>query len=115
MIHVTNHFLSATLEGDYPVPAPDGYWDIFHDEVASRAVTRNLPKVLNAGQQSLELKFTSKEAFEDAKYQLIENDRIYYLISSANVLVKPGNKVSTTKLQYNTDDDHLIMRFFFVR
>ena len=84
-------------------------------EAASRAVTRNLPKVLNAGQQSLELKFTSKEAFEDAKYQLIENDRIYYLISSANVLVKPGNKVSTTKLQYNTDDDHLIMRFFFLR
>ena len=29
-------------------------------EAASRAVTRNLPKVLNAGQQSLELKFTSK-------------------------------------------------------
>lgn len=84
-------------------------------EAASRAVTRTLPRVLNEGKRSLELKFTNRDAFEDAKYQLIENDRIYYLISSANVLAKPGNKVSTTKLQYNTDDDHMTMRFFFLQ
>ncbi len=84
-------------------------------EAASRAVTRTLPRVLNEGKRSLELKFTNRDAFEDAKYQLVENDRIYYLISSANVLVKPGNKVSSTKLQYNTDDDHMTIRFFFLR
>ena len=84
-------------------------------EAASRAVTRTLPKVLNEGKRSLELKFTNRDAFEDAKYQLIENDRIYYLISGANVLAKPGNKVSTTKLQYNTDDDHMTIRFFFLQ
>lgn len=84
-------------------------------EAASRAITRTLPAVLNEGRRSLELKFTNRDAFENAQYQLIENDRVYYLISSANVLVKPGNKVSNTKLQYNTDDDHLTIRFFFVR
>ena len=84
-------------------------------EAASRAVTRTLPRVLNEGKRSLELKFTNRDAFEDAKYQLIENDRIYYLISGANVLAKPGNKVSTTKLQYNTDDDHMTIRFFFLQ
>ena len=84
-------------------------------EAASRAITRTLPAVLNEGKRSLELKFTSQDAFENAQYQLIEHDRIYYLISSANVLVKPGNKVSNTKLQYNTDKDHLTIRFFFVR
>ena len=84
-------------------------------EAASRAVTRTLPKVLNEGKRSLELKFTNRDAFEDAKYQLIDNDRIYYLISGANVLAKPGNKVSTTKLQYNTDDDHMTIRFFFLQ
>lgn len=84
-------------------------------EAASRAVTRTLPRVLNEGKRSLELKFTNRDAFEDAKYQLIENDRIYYLISGANVLAKPGNKVSTTKLQYNTDEDHMTIRFFFLQ
>lgn len=83
-------------------------------EAASRAITRTLPAVLNEGKRSLELKFTSQDAFENAQYQLIKNDRIYYLISSANVLVKPGNKVSNTKLQYNTDGDHLTIRFFFI-
>ncbi|MBQ8469533.1 MAG: hypothetical protein IJ547_02945 [Clostridia bacterium] len=87
----------------------DGY------DSAATAITRNLPAVLNAGKRSLELKFTDLDAYERAKTQLIANDRVYYLISSANVLVKPGNKVSNTKLQYNTDPNHLTLRFFFVK
>ena len=83
-------------------------------ESASTAITRNLPSVLNAGKRTLELKFTDLDAYEQAKTRLIANDRIYYLISSANVLVKPGQKASTTKLQYNTDPDHLTLRFFFL-
>ena len=84
-------------------------------ESASTAVTRNLPSVLNSGKMSLELKFTSYDAYRKAKAQLIDNDKIYVLISSANVLVKPGKKVSTNKVQYNTDPTHLVLRLFFLR
>lgn len=87
----------------------DGY------ESASTAITRNLPSILNEGKRTLELKFTDLDAYERAKVQLISNDRIYYLISSANVLAKPGSKVDNTKLEYNTDPTHLTLRFFFVR
>ncbi|MBP5459168.1 MAG: hypothetical protein J6Y62_03290 [Clostridia bacterium] len=84
-------------------------------ESAQTAITRTLPSILNAGKRSMELKFTNQQAFREATVQLVDNDRIYYLLSSANVLVKPGNKVSTTKLQYNTDDTHLTIRFFFLK
>lgn len=84
-------------------------------EKASTAITRNLPGILNDGKTTLELKFTTDEAYERAKVQLISNDRIYYLISSANVLTKPGNKISSEKVQYSTDPTHLTLRFFFLK
>ncbi len=84
-------------------------------ESASTAITRNLPSVLNEGKTTLELKFTSDAAYQKAKIQLIDNDRIYYLISTANVLAKPGNKVNATKLQYNVDAAHQTIRFFFLK
>ncbi|MBR5739024.1 MAG: hypothetical protein IKY02_03450 [Lachnospiraceae bacterium] len=84
-------------------------------EAASTAITRNLPSVLNEGKTTLELKFTSDAAYQKAKIQLIDQDRIYYLISGANVLVKPGNKVSSSKLQYNVDAAHRTLRFFFIK
>ncbi len=82
-------------------------------EAASRAITRNLPTSLNAGKRTLEMKFTSEDAYEDAVYQLIERDRIYFMLSSANVLVSFENRVSTTSLQYSGDSKHLVLRFFF--
>lgn len=84
-------------------------------ESASTAITRNLPAVLNEGKTTLELKFTSDAAYQKAKIQLIDNDRIYYLISGANVLAKPGNKVNSTRLQYNVDPVHRTLRFFFIK
>ena len=84
-------------------------------ESASTAITRNLPSVLNEGKTTLELKFTSDAAYQKAKIQLIDNDRIYYLISGANVLAKPGNKVNSTRLQYNVDPVHRTLRFFFIK
>lgn len=82
-------------------------------EAASRALTRNLPTLLNEGKRTIELKFTSGDAYEDAVYQLIERDRIYYMLSSANVLVRSENRVSTTRLQYSGDSNHNVIRFFF--
>lgn len=84
-------------------------------ESASTAITRNLPAVLNEGKTTLELKFTSDAAYQKAKIQLIDNDRIYYLISGANVLARPGNKVSSSRLQYNVDPVHRTLRFFFIK
>lgn len=85
------------------------------EDQAATAITRTLPGILNDGKTSVELKFTSKDAYEKAKASLIDNDRIYYLLSGVNVLVKSGNKINTSKLQYNTDPTHLTLRFFFLK
>ena len=84
-------------------------------EKAATAITRNLPGILNEGKTTLELKFTTDEAYERAKVQLLSNEHIYVLISGANVLAKPGHKVSAQKLQYNTDPAHRTLRFFFLK
>lgn len=84
-------------------------------ESAATSITRTLPSQLNSGKHSLELKFSSDSAYEKSKEQLIDNDRIYYLLSSSNVLVRSANKVSTNKLQYNLDPVHKTIRFFFLK
>lgn len=84
-------------------------------DMATRAVTRTLPSVLKQGKVTLELQFTSKQAYEKAKVRLIDQDRIYTLIAGANLVVGHGNRVSATRIRYNTDEKHWAIRFFFLR
>ena len=70
---------------------------------------------LGRGERSIEMRFTNKDAFDEAKKNLLEGDDIYFMIDRANLrnLRHFGNWVSNRHISYITDGQFYVIRVYF--
>ena len=67
-----------------------------------------------AGNSSLEIYFTSKDAYLKADTMLIGNSGVYDLLEAANRSLPTARRVNSSAIQYSMDDDLLTIRLFFL-
>ena len=79
---------------------------------SENAISQAVLKAMNKGYNSIELVFTDKEVM-DSSYKRLMNGGMYNIIVSNNRLVAPANRLSPTTVQIATDDEKLVIRYFF--
>lgn len=67
-----------------------------------------------AGNSSLEIYFTSKDAYRKADAMLIGGSGVYDLLEAANRSLPTARRVNSSAIQYSMDDDLLTIRLFFL-
>lgn len=83
-----------------------------YNNASKTQLTEAIANSLNEGRRSVEIKFGSQQAYNDALSHLIKKQYIYRIISRANL--KTNNKVSDKNLKYLQVDDKLVLRLFFI-
>lgn len=81
-------------------------FDKFDNDTVSNIVLLLSDKVIN-GQSSIEIRFDSKETFENAVSTLFEKNGIYDILEK--VKSNTGVPISTTSVRYSTNDNLFVM------
>lgn len=82
---------------------------------AREVLPDKITDALGRGERSIEMRFTNKDAFDEAKKNLLEGDDIYFMIDRANLrnLRHFGNWVSNRHISYITDGQFYVIRVYF--
>lgn len=78
------------------------------------AISQAMTNIMNNGYNSIELVFTDKSVM-DTCYSRLMNGDMYNIIVSSNRLVAPANRLSPTTVQCATDEEKLVIRYFFAK
>lgn len=80
------------------------------------AIEKRLVDVLNEGKMSVEFAFSNEAAYNEALSSLTNshNGRMYSILSRVNREIT-STQVNSSRIQYTTDEDMLVMRFFFTK
>ncbi|MEG0979951.1 MAG: transglutaminase domain-containing protein, partial [Oscillospiraceae bacterium] len=110
----------ATYEKDYANCLYDdanyykmsGLYFYDYNSDVKNAIASEIVKQVDRGGKSIELKFANEYSYKTAVSRLFDSKEIYRQIARANL--KTSRKISSTQVNYYTQDDKKIIRIFFL-